>query len=489
MFQLNSYAPSTHIKWIKINLKKYLSQILILLIIVIAFFAEKVAGIILLLLFIIMLVPRHTIKAKKPLVYTSRVKRLLVTECILLVLVIFLLINATYSIGYMLICLLYFISPVFVLLMNYINWPIEGGIRRYYINDAKKILRACPNLIVIGVTGSYGKTSVKHYLATVMKAKYNVLMTPESYNTTMGVVRTIRENLRSTHQVFICEMGARRVSDIKKICDIVSPQYGILTSIGPQHLETFRTIENVINTKFELADAVGKNGMMFLNGDNEWIKENLNKATRYTTYGLTMDNEFKAHDINYSKLGATFDVSGPDVQISGISTSLIGRHNIQNIMGAISVGSYFGISGDELRTQVKKIGAVPHRLQVIERNGFIIIDDAYNSNPNGCKMALETMSLFDGFKILITPGMVELGSKQYELNNQFGVEASKYCDYIILVGKKQTQPIYEGIMSAGYSDDNVFVAKDIGEAFQQAEKTKTEKQKIILIENDLPDNF
>lgn len=139
------------------------------------------------------------------------------------------------------------------------------------------MLKACPDLKVIGITGSYGKTSVKYYLSTVLKAKYNVLMTPESYNTPMGVVKTIREQLRPTHEIFVCEMGARHVGDIKEICDIVFPEYGIITSIGEQHLETFKSIDNIIKTKFELYDAVSDKSKMFLNGDNENISGNLTK--------------------------------------------------------------------------------------------------------------------------------------------------------------------------------------------------------------------
>ena len=169
------------------------------------------------------------------------------------------------------------LAPLLTVIGNIVNSPIEKANRQYYINDAKKMLKACPDLKVIGITGSYGKTSVKYYLSTVLKAKYNVLMTPESYNTPMGVVKTIREQLRPTHEVFVCEMGARHVGDIKEICDIVFPEYGIITSIGEQHLETFKSIDNIIKTKFELYDAVSDKSKMFLNGDTENNKSNHRK--------------------------------------------------------------------------------------------------------------------------------------------------------------------------------------------------------------------
>lgn len=155
---------------------------------------------------------------------------------------------------------------------NVINHPMEAGINQHYINDAVKAEKR-PGLTVISVTGSYSKTSVKFYLQTLLQEKYNVLVTPESFNTPMGVVRTIRGSLKPTTEIFVCEMGARHVGDIKEICDMVHPNHGVITSIGPQHLETFFNMENIQKTKFELADALPEGGMLFLNGDNDYIQQ------------------------------------------------------------------------------------------------------------------------------------------------------------------------------------------------------------------------
>ena len=136
---------------------------------------------------------------------------------------------------------------------------------RWYINDAKKIIKNCPDLLVIGITGSFGKTSVKYFLDELLSVKYNVLKTPGNFNTTLGVVKTIRSSLRATHDIFLCEMGAKNIGDIKEICDIVHPKMGIITSVGEMHLESFKSIENVRKTKFELADSLPENGKIFLN--------------------------------------------------------------------------------------------------------------------------------------------------------------------------------------------------------------------------------
>lgn len=349
------------------------------------------------------------------------------------------------------------------------------------------MLAACPNLTVIGVTGSYGKTSVKFYLNTLLKAKYNVLMTPESYNTPMGVVKTVRGSLRATHEIFICEMGAKYVGDIKELCDIVHPKHGIITSIGPQHLESFKSLQNVIKTKFELADALPKDGMLFLNGDNEYIAERAPDGA--ITYGLNSDSKYKAKLISVGDKGTTFEVTTPDGEKEEFTTKLIGTHNCLNILGAIAVSHELGISLAELRPQVRRLESVPHRLELSKRVGMTLIDDSYNSNPSGTKAALETLSFFEGEKILVTPGMVELGDKQEEYNCEFGRNAAAVCDYVALVGERQTKSIYKGLIEAGFDEPRIFVSPSLGDALAKVGAIRTDKKKIVLLENDLPDNY
>lgn len=265
MFQLNSYRADDQWHWMLKNRGKVVPLALPLIGAVIGVICGKNAGMIVCAVFILLACLFYKPKkAKKPLKYTPRVKRMLVTVAVLYVaMTVLLAVFASGRITALVVGLVAAASPFVIILANIINKPIELSINRYYTNDAKKMLAACPNLTVIGVTGSYGKTSVKFYLNTLLKAKYNVLMTPESYNTPMGVVKTVRGSLRATHEIFICEMGAKYVGDIKELCDIVHPKHGIITSIGPQHLESFKSLQNVINTKFELADALPKDGMLF----------------------------------------------------------------------------------------------------------------------------------------------------------------------------------------------------------------------------------
>ncbi len=486
-FQLNSYRASLQIGWIKSNATKLMPNIFFGIIALFGAVVANTAGLIILLVSSILgFLTSFPKKAKKPLVYTMRVKRLLITSALLFI--------ASVCIGFaignpvILPAVLFTLCPFAILLANIINKPLENAIVKYYINDAKKLL-SNSNAKVIGITGSYGKTSVKYYLSTILKAKYNVLMTPESYNTPMGVVKTIRSSLDALHDIFVCEMGAKRVGEIKEICDIVHPEIGIITSVGPQHLQTFKTLDNVKKTKFELADSLPKGNMLFLNGDDDNI--NSHKAEReHISYSITGNGMYNATDISVSEKGTTFTVTAPNGEKCTFATKLIGTHNVLNITGAIAVAHKLGIELSLIKAQVSKLKSVPHRLELVPRGADLIIDDAYNSNPSGTKAALETLSCFDGFKILLTPGMVELGEKQDSLNYEFGKNAAKVCDYIILVGKSQTESIAKGILDCGYPKDKLYIAPDFNNAINHAYALNTHgEKKIILLENDLPDNY
>lgn len=425
---------------------------------------------------------------KTPLVYTSRVLRLCATMSILCLIAFILVLIHLPEFFIILAALLFFFLPLVMLLSNLINVPVEKMVNQHYINDAKRILKNAGSMKIIGITGSYGKTSVKYYLSFLLKAKYNVLMTPGNYNTTLGVVRTLRENYSPINNLFVCEMGARGVGEIKEICDLVHPDAGIITAIGEQHLETFKSLENIKRTKYELADSLTENSPLFLNGDDSNIMSVPHKKNAII-YGIQNKEGYYADSIEVSETGTNFTVHTPQDETQNFSTRLLGEHNVLNIVGAIAAAHTFGIDLPTLATRVKKLEGVPHRLQLIRNEHGIIIDDAYNSNPQGAKAALNVLKMFPGVKILITPGMVELGEMQSELNHQLGIDASKACDYIILVGKTQTKPIQDGVLSGNFPQEHLLVVDSFQDAMAQASNISTTEKKIILLENDLPDNY
>lgn len=494
MFQLNSYKPKVQRKWLADNSLKFFTAHFAVIAAVFALIAFKADTWLISAFVTIALIASGLAKLPKkhyktPIKYTKRLVRMIITTSVLDLLAAALGIIVRFDSGMIVMSFMIFMTPFVILLANLINRPLEKAINRHYINDAERILRECPDLTVIGITGSFGKTSVKYFLDTLLSEKFNVLKTPGNFNTPLGVVKTIRGSLRATHEVFLCEMGAKNVGDIKEICDIVKPKHGIITSVGPMHLESFKTIENVKKTKFELADAVAENGMLFLNTDDKNV---LSKADSYSyiSYGTENHGGYYATDLRISEKGSEFTVHSPDGKKCDYKTSLIGRHNIINIVGAIAVSNKLGISLEELKPAVRRLESVPHRLELINKGTYSVIDDAYNSNPNGARAALEALSMTDGMKILVTPGMIELGEKQNDLNFEFGEEAAKVCDYCALVGEKQTEYILKGLVKSGFPKEKIYVADSLNDAMQKVYSlTSDGKRKIILLENDLPDNY
>ncbi|MBE6857917.1 MAG: UDP-N-acetylmuramoyl-tripeptide--D-alanyl-D-alanine ligase [Ruminococcus sp.] len=523
MLQLNGYKTPEHSWWMKKNYKRYILPIILFVGHFALLFTDPViwepekhvfndhlntlsiyiCSCMTVLNIKIAVDNRPGKKFKKPFVYTARVKRMLTTFFILIALIFtaaFFSANRvriegdtrfTNNLPFILIGSALYLTPILVPLSNIINKPIEKAVQNHYINDAKRMLDDMPSLHKVGITGSYGKTSMKFYLSELLGSQYETLKTPESFNTPMGVTITIRRDLRPTHEYFICEMGARRVREINELCEIAHPHDGIITSVGPQHLETFKSVENVLNTKFELADSVqASGGKIYLNGDNELIRSKAPQYKNAVLYGLHESCHYRGSDVSVSDKGTEFTVTAPDGSSCRYTTKLLGEHSVQNLLGAIAYCHGTGIALEKLVIPVRKIAAVPHRLQLLDKGGGLtFIDDAYNSNPSGCRAALNVLGLFDACRILVTPGMVELGEKQHELNREFGSEAAKVCDYIALVGKKQTEPIFEGIQNADFDMSRVFVCDTLGEALDKVRSIVTDKKKIVLLENDLPDNY
>ncbi len=495
MLQLESYFNNRYKNWMNKNKNEKLTlRDFILIIPAIATFFNVTIGLTIAIICISLLyLSRQIYEVKKPLVYTKRVKRLVITSWVLLLIpaVLANIFIQTYILPILMLIVstIAFFSTYIVMLVNTINKPIEEHINNGYIKNAKSKIKGFDELKVVGITGSYGKTTTKYIVSSILSQKYNTLMTPGSYNTTLGVVKTINEKLEPTHQVFVCEMGAKNVGDIKEICDIVHPQYGILTAIGPQHLETFKTIENVKKTKMELIDSLPENGWAFVNNEDENIAK-IHFDKNNIKYGLNNQSEYYAYNIRIEETGSIFDVHTPSEDILNIKTKLLGEHSILNIVGAIAIAQKLGLNQNEIKTGIRFLKPVPHRLELKRNpNGLIIIDDAYNSNIKGAKMAVKTLGRYKNkIRILVTPGIVDLGDYAKKYNVEFGEEATKYCDFIILVGEKQAIDLNEGINNKKYPKDKVYIAKNINDAFKKISEFDT-KNIVVLLENDLPDNY
>ena len=491
-FQLNSYKAAEHLPFAARNLPLYaLSAVYFgigLLAIIMPPMIAAAFVTLLSLSYALSFKPASKRITKKPLVLTARVKRMLITEAAIYVILGALAIAfIPYRFLPIAVSAAFVLTPWLCLAANIINAPIEQAVRDHYTKEAVSLLRSHPSLKTVAITGSYGKTGTKYYLTSILSEKYNVLMTPGSFNTPMGVVKTVREGLKPTTEVFVCEMGAKYVGDIAELCEIADPELGILTSIAPQHLETFGSIENIAKTKLELCRYIQKKGgETVVNLDSPLIKENLPEGV--ISCGTDPDSDFRIENVYADRNGTSFTLTLTGGASVELTAPLLGAHNVTNVALASVIALRLGLSPDEIRRGAARIRSAPHRLELIRRGKDIIIDDAYNSNPKGSAAALDALSLFSEHKILITPGMVELGDKSEHYNYLFGKNAAAVCDSIILVGEKQTEPIFRGVLDGGFDKTRLHVCQKVGDAIRLAD-TLTSDPKVILLENDLPDNY
>ncbi len=423
----------------------------------------------------------------KPLVFTARVKRQLFISAWLVGVTIFSLIY--FQLDYLWLLCLVFTPWLFMYVVGWMTWPFEKMLQQYYIHLGKKRLYAQKDLIKIGITGSYGKTSTKNIIQSIVREEYHSLMTPASYNTPMGITMTIRNYLKPIHQVFVCEMGADHVGEITRLMKYVQPQIGVVTSVGPQHLLTFGSLENIIHEKMQMIERLPKDGLGVINLDNDYIRQyRVKNSVPLISFGIqSEDVDYRAVKISYTTTGSYFTVVHAKEEVA-FHTKLLGELNIMNILSGIVVARHLGISWKSLQRAVANMEQVEHRLELKKINGHRFIDDAFNANPIGAKMALEVLSMMPGKRYIITPGMIDLGKKQDEYNHEFGKRMKHFVDEVILVGPKQTKAIQEGLAEMNFDADHIHVYQTVQEALAYVYEHADEHD-TILLENDLPEAF
>ncbi|MBO4252075.1 MAG: UDP-N-acetylmuramoyl-tripeptide--D-alanyl-D-alanine ligase [Clostridia bacterium] len=443
----------------------------------------------------------RNVNAKLPLKKTKRLVRLCITYAVILCLVSFgliLLVNfIAYLIGdeivgvlrYALICLLPLLSPYMLFLAYLINEPFENTIKKRIVLKATAKLDGA-NVIKIGITGSFGKTSVKEILNTVLSQKFRVLSSPASYNTPMGIALTVK-GLDSTHDIFIAEMGARNKGDIKELAEMIKPSIGVLTGINNQHLESFGSIERIKDTKFELFENLADGGMGFFSSDSVGAKELFDrfKGEKYAA-GISGGNNYAyATDIKTDERGMSFDLHISGEKPVRCCTVLLGRHSVANVCLAAAVAYRLGLTPDEIAAGVNRIPALKHRLELLPNNkNIVIIDDSYNSNEDGTKAAMEVLDYFTGRKIVLTPGLVELGKMENVMNLEFGKRLARHADIVIVIGKHNAEMLITGLSDGGFDKQNIMFAKSLNKANVLLNEILKEGD-IVLFENDLPDNY
>ncbi len=515
VMQQCNYKGKRYFKWLSHKDTPYMSRLMLLCMLAFLFFCvlnmtfismvgetfASYIGFFAYILFIIMYInSEKSINAKVPLKKTRRIIRLCITYTILLFLLTFGVLTLINYIAFEInnkvfallrlsvICLLPLLIPVVLFLAYAINEPLEWLIRRYYIRRAETVLSKS-SVIKIGITGSFAKTSVKEILKTILSQKYRVLATPNSFNTPLGIARTVRK-LDSTHDVFIAEMGARQKGDIKELAKLVNPSIGVLTGVNNQHLESFGSFENIMATKFELFENLAPNGIGVFSSDNQNSKALFEKfdGEKYLA-GIDGDVLVTARDVKIDERGTTFTLDIDGERGIKCSTVLLGSHSVKNICLAATVAYKIGLSPREIAMGISRIQSIGHRLELVPNNkNIVIIDDSYNANEEGVKSAMEVLDSFKGRKIVLTPGLVELGKIENLVNYEFGKTLAKHADFVIVVGKHNAEMIIKGLIEGGMPKENIKFEKTLNKGNKTLNEMLSDGD-VVLFENDLPDNY
>lgn len=527
LFQLGSYSQKNLFLSLLSNKTQLIFCVLIYLLILSCYLLADIKEIIVLILLIFLIgvvlvvLGNHFQNARK-IVYTKRMLRLLVI-CLVINLLCGYFIVRFVSQNLLVIFLPMTIlwSLFVVLLSNVILMPFELLIGKYYISKAKNILRLHKKLICIGIAGSFGKTSVKEILVSMLSEHFSVLSTPKSFNTPFGVTKTIISDLKDSHEIFVCEMGAKRRGDIKYLCELVGVGAGILTSLGRQHMATFGSFENIYKAKSELPNAlfnkvcvfnlsnaftkamydefVGKRVGVFLCEHREVLScRTLKNMTvkynkcKHQKFALFKENvkygNYYAKNIKCTEFGSVFDIYYSGKYLNTITTYLIGKHNIINILLAFAMAFDLGESVDNITMGLSKVHSINARLEKINhKNGAIVLNNGYNSNIDSSKFTLETLLLFErANKVVITPGLVET-ENDYDVNIRFGKLVARYATNVVIVKEYNRLAIWKGLMDSGFDMCNVKCV----DRFEEAKKIidRANENYVFLIENDLPENY
>ncbi len=370
----------------------------------------------------------------------------------------------------------------------------EKKLQQGFIDQAKKRL-AEVDPFVIGITGSYGKTSTKAILGRMLDAAVGPTFWPsKGINTEMGITRSLREELQDAHQYAVIEMGAYREGSIAKLCRLTPPKAAIVTAVGLMHLDRMGSAEQVLLAKSELAQAVPEEGTLVCNGDNEGAREIARRHPKKTTilYGLEPEKgglSLWASEISFSPEGTHFTLHWQDQQYQGF-TPLHGRPALSNVLASVAMAASLGASIEYLLAGIRNLEPVNNRLEVVPAGQGLQINDAYNSNPVGFAAALEVLqALPANRRVLVTPGMIELGEQQYAENLRIAEMAGKICDTVFVVGSLNREALLEGLTKAGLelgTAIELFETRD--EALANLAKFRAAGD-VVLLENDLPDLY
>jgi len=367
--------------------------------------------------------------------------------------------------------------------------PVEGKLYKKDYDLAYEKLSNIEELKTIGITGSFGKTTTKIIISKILENKFNILKSEEYNNSIKDIIRIINDKLNRSHKVFIMDMAAKNIGDIEEIAKLTKPQIGILTGIEQPNLDAMNNMENIMKVKYELIEELPADGIAIFNYDNKYIKKLADKTFKEKIlYGIENPKEldFYATDIKVYSYGTSFILQNKEGESIECRTKLLGRDNILNVLAATATAKVLGLSLDEISKAIESIEPFPKRLELCNIESDIIeIDDRFITGAKETNKSIEVVNGFDGRKIIVTPGIFEIYRNRKQDDIILGNNIAKIFDYVILVGKKQTKDLYEGILEEAFSKDHIIVVNSMEEAKKRLSKLKKSGD-VVLWENEFP---
>ncbi|MFA5432006.1 MAG: UDP-N-acetylmuramoyl-tripeptide--D-alanyl-D-alanine ligase [Candidatus Paceibacterota bacterium] len=374
------------------------------------------------------------------------------------------------------------LTPLIVSFIILLFQPITVFVRNRIIKKAIKKRKALDNLLVVGVTGSYGKTSTKEFLKEILSSEFKVVSTERNENSEIGIAQCILNQVNDEHEIFICEMGAYNRGGIKLLCDIAQPKIGILTGVNNQHLATFGSEKNIVKGKFELINALPSEGLAVLNWDSELIKDNFNSTVNSIKYSISEKQDIWAEEIKENKEGISFKAVLKTGESQVFETSIHGVHNVSNLLSAIVVAKKLGM---ELEVIAEKVKEIKGGMEIKRFNNFDLINATYSSNYNGVMSHLEYLKNWEGRKILIMPCLIELGSEGKETHRKIGRKIGEVCDLAIITSKDYFKDLKRGAIESGMKPEEVVFIQNGSKILKKLFNIANENS-VVLLESRVP---
>lgn len=380
------------------------------------------------------------------------------------------------------------IIPVFIILSHLSYMPLEIYLKDQILERTKQKLKGLTNLKIVAITGSFGKTSTKDILYTLLWKKYYVVKTPKSFNTPLGIARTILEDVKSNTQILITEVGAYKRGEIAKITKLIKPQIGVITSVAPQHLSKFGSLENIAKAKFELVENLTPQGSAILNGEYDLLKSLALHLQGVRTKFFGQNSPVFASNIKTGIDGTSFNMHTPR-GITQMKIPLIGEHHVSNFLAATVVAMELGMKLSEIKQRANLLLPTPHRLEIRKQGSLTVIDNTYNTNPKAAQSSLKLLENYPASqKIIITPGLVELGKQSSKENQNLAKNAAKIVDQFIIVGQNAKKDLLLGLRGSKFPREKIHLVSSTNEGINLLSQNLPPNS-VVLLENDLPDQY